>query len=84
MTLGLTSGHLLCTNMVILVKPKIDYSSLFISFRGNAVANVKKYNAALKSENFSVKSVMYRSDVVSSCQTGSCLIFTVSNKSVKS
>ena len=83
MTLGLTSGHLLCTNMVILVKPKINYS-LFISFRGNAVANVKKYNAALKSENFSVKSVMYRSDVVSSCHTGSCLIFTVSNKSVKS
>ena len=49
MTLGLTSGHLLCRNMVILVKPKINYS-LFISFRGNAVANVKKYNAALKSE----------------------------------
>ena len=78
MTLGLTSGHLLCTNMVILVKPKINYS-LFISFRGNAVANVKN-----TIELWSLKSVVYRSDVLSSCQTGSCLILTVSNISAKS
>ena len=64
--------------MVILVKLKINCSQ-FISFRGSAVANVKKYSAALKSEIF-----MYRSDVVPILSNGQLLTFSVSNKSVKS